>query len=69
VRPYLRGRRFGHAMLEAVCGLARERGAEALEINVDGEDVDARRFYEQHGFTNTDPGNTEPMYYYYRDLV
>jgi ribosomal protein S18 acetylase RimI-like enzyme len=69
VRPDLRGRRFGHAMLEAVCTLARERGAESLEINVDGEDIDARRFYERHGFTNTEPGNTEPMYYYYRDLV
>jgi ribosomal protein S18 acetylase RimI-like enzyme len=68
VRPDLRGRRFGQAMLDAVCTLARERGAEAVEINVDGEDVDARRFYERHGFTNTDPGNTEPMYYYYRDL-
>jgi GNAT superfamily N-acetyltransferase len=68
VRPDLRGQRFGHAMLEAACSLARERGAEALEINVDGEDVDARRFYERHGFTNTEPGNTEPMYYYYREL-
>jgi GNAT superfamily N-acetyltransferase len=69
VRPDMRGRRHGHAMLEAVCELARERGAESLEINVDGEDVDARRFYERHGFTNTEPGQTEPMYYYYRDLV
>ena len=65
----MRGRLHGHAMLEAVCKLARERGAESLEINVDGEDVDARRFYERHGFTNTEPGQTEPMYYYYRDLV
>ncbi|MGC9665506.1 GNAT family N-acetyltransferase [Planosporangium sp. 12N6] len=69
VRPDLRGQRFGHAMLEAACRLARERGAETLEINVDGEDTDARRFYEAHGFTNTEPGAAEPMFYYHRDLV
>jgi GNAT superfamily N-acetyltransferase len=68
VRPDMRGQRFGHAMLELACRLARERGAETLEINVDGEDVDARRFYEAHGFSNTEPGASEPMFYYYRDL-
>ncbi|NJC69559.1 GNAT family N-acetyltransferase [Planosporangium thailandense] len=69
VRPDQRGQRFGHAMLEAACRLARERGAETLEINVDGEDTDTRRFYEAHGFTNSEPGATEPMFYYYRDLT
>lgn len=68
VRPELRGRRYGHALLEAACQLARKHGAEVLEINVDGEDTDARRFYEAHGFTNTEPGASEPMYYYYREL-
>ena len=52
VRPDMRGHRFGHALLETACRLARERGAETLEINVDGEDTDARRFYEAHGFAN-----------------
>ena len=69
VRPDMRGHRFGHALLEAACHLARERGAETLEINVDGEDTDARRFYEAHGFANTEPGATEPMFFYYRDLT
>lgn len=69
VRPDIRGQRFGHAMLDAACRLARERGAESLEINVDGEDIDARRFYEAHGFSNTEPGASEPMFYYYRDLT
>jgi hypothetical protein len=32
-------------------------------------DVDARRFYEAHGFTNTEPGQTEPLLYYCRDLI
>lgn len=68
VRPGLRGQRFGHAMLEAACRLARERGAQELEINVDGDDLDARRFYESHGFANIEPGATEPMFYYYRSV-
>ena len=34
----------------------------------DGEDTDARRFYEAHGFTNTEPNQTDPMLYYYREL-
>jgi GNAT superfamily N-acetyltransferase len=68
VEPAHRSRRLGHALLEAACACARERGSEVLEINVDGEDVDARRFYEAHGFTNTEPGQTEPMYFYYREL-
>jgi GNAT superfamily N-acetyltransferase len=69
VRPDLRGQRYGHAMLEAACHLARERGVQTLEINVDGDDTDARRFYEAHGFANTEPGATEPMFCYYRDLT
>ncbi|NUT33127.1 MAG: GNAT family N-acetyltransferase [Hamadaea sp.] len=68
VAPELRGRRLGHVLLEAACEHARGRGAEVLEINVDGEDADARRFYEAHGFTHTEPGATEPMFFYYRDL-
>lgn len=68
VRPELRRQRIGHALLEAACQLALERGAEVLEINVDGEDTDARRFYEAHGFRHTEPGAAEPMLYYYREL-
>ncbi|MFF5230762.1 GNAT family N-acetyltransferase [Dactylosporangium sp. NPDC000521] len=68
VKPELRNQRFGHAMLTAACEVAKGRGAEALEINVDGADTDARRFYEAHGFVNVEPGADEPMYFYYRDL-
>ena len=48
--------------------LVRDRGGALMEINVDGEDTDARRFYEAHGFTNTEPDQTDPMLYYYREL-
>ena len=68
VRPELRGHRLGSALLEAALDLVRDRGGALLEINVDGEDTDARRFYEAHGFTNTEPNQTDPMLYYYREL-
>jgi len=39
-----------------------------LEINVDGEDVGARRFYERHGYRNSEPGSDEQLLYYFREL-
>ena len=68
VVPDLRGRGIGSALLALVEATARKRGAEVLEVNVDGEDIDARRFYERHGYTNTEPGQHEPMLYYYREI-
>ena len=68
VRPGLRGQLLGSALLAAACELVRDRGGELVEINVDGEDVGARRFYEARGFTNTEPNGTEPMLYYYQEL-
>jgi GNAT superfamily N-acetyltransferase len=68
VVPAMRGRGIGSALLALVEATAGQRGAELLEINVDGEDTDARRFYERHGYTNTEPDQAEPMLYYYREL-
>jgi GNAT superfamily N-acetyltransferase len=68
VRPDLRGGGIGSALLDRVCALARERGAELVEINVDEDDVGARRFYERHGFANTEPGRDDRMLYYFREL-
>ena len=67
VRPELRGRRIGHALIEAVEALAAERGGRIVEVNVDGEDVDARRFYAAHGYAFIEPGATEPSYYYAKE--
>jgi GNAT superfamily N-acetyltransferase len=68
VAPELRGRGLGTSLLQAAEAATRERGAEVLEINVDGDDTDARRFYERHGYSNTEPGQDQPMLYYYREL-
>ena len=56
-------------LLAEAGGVAVQRGAELLEINVDGEDTDARRFYERHGYANIEPGQDQPMFYYYRELT
>jgi GNAT superfamily N-acetyltransferase len=68
VVPELRGRGLGSALLAAAEEATRGRGGELLEINVDADDVDARRFYERHGYANHEPGEDEPLLYYYRDL-
>ena len=68
VRPGMRGEGIGHTVLERAMALARERGSETFEINVDEDDTDARRFYEAHGFSNTEPGRTDRLLYYFREL-
>lgn len=68
VVPELRGRGVGSALLEAAEAIVRKFGAEAVEINVDSDDVDARRFYEQRGYSNTDQGRDDQMLYYFREL-
>jgi len=67
VRPDLRGRRIGHDLITAVEALAAERGGRVVEVNVDGEDTDARRFYVAHGYSHTEPGATEPSYFYAKE--
>jgi ribosomal protein S18 acetylase RimI-like enzyme len=69
VAPELRRRGLGSALLTAAETLTRQRGGELLEINIDGDDIDARRFYERHGYTNTEPGQDQPLLYYYRELT
>jgi GNAT superfamily N-acetyltransferase len=68
VRPQLRGRGIGHELLERAIALARGRGSENFEINVDEGDTDAQRFYERHGFSNRDPDSGERAFYYFRAI-
>lgn len=68
VVPGRRGRGLGSALLGATEQVVRERGGELLEINVDGDDTAARRFYERHGYRNHEPGQDEQLLYYFREL-
>ncbi len=69
VVPGLRGQGVGSALLAAAESVTRARGGELLEINVDGQDTDARRFYARPGYLNREPGQDHPLLYYYRELT
>jgi GNAT superfamily N-acetyltransferase len=68
VAPQRRNHGLGTKLLAAAEAVVLRRGGELLEINVDGEDADARRFYERHGYVERDPGQSEPQLYYHREL-
>ena len=68
VVPQRRSRGTGAALLAAAEAVVRDRGGELLEINVDGEDAGARRFYERHSYRCTSPAEPEPALYYSREL-
>jgi GNAT superfamily N-acetyltransferase len=68
VAPDQRNQGFGTALLKAAEDVVRRHGGEVLEINVDGDDRDARRFYERHGYRNTEPGRDEQLLYYFREF-
>ncbi len=69
VVPPLRGRGIGLALLRAAEDVVRERGGELLEVNVDDDGQGARRFYERHGYVNTEPGSDDAQLYFSRDLL
>jgi ribosomal protein S18 acetylase RimI-like enzyme len=69
VRPALRGRGLGRAIMQAVLAEARRRDADTIEIGVDEPDLGARHLYESLGFTNrVREGDEAVMYVYELDL-
>jgi GNAT superfamily N-acetyltransferase len=68
VAPGRRGQGLGSELLRLAEQVILARGGELLEINVDGDDLDARRFYERHGYRNSEPGQEEQLLYYFREL-
>jgi GNAT superfamily N-acetyltransferase len=68
VRPDLRDRGIGTALLTTAIAWVRENQGGEMTINVDEIDVDTRRFYERHGFVNIEPGNEYRMLCYLQEL-
>ncbi len=68
VRPALRDRGIGTALLTGAVGEVRRRHGHEMHINVDEIDADTRRFYERHGFVNFEPGTDYRMLCYVREF-
>lgn len=69
VVPALRGRGIGRALLEAAIALAREEGADHMDLGTSEDDVAARKLYERCGFTRHEGGPGGPlMFVYEREL-
>lgn len=68
VRPDLRDRGIGTALLQGFLAACRDRKAGEMHINVDEVDTDTRRFYERHGFVNVLPGTDDRMLFYEIEL-
>lgn len=69
VAPDRRGEGIGRSLLEAAIELARERGADHIELGTSEDDVAARALYESLGFTNREGRPDGPiMYFYEREI-
>lgn len=69
VAPARRSHGLGARLLTAVEAEVRRRGGAVVEINVDGDDGGAPRFYRRHGYRNTDIGADVPLLYFFRELA
>jgi GNAT superfamily N-acetyltransferase len=63
VIPDLRGRGIGALLIATVETTCRDQGVAQVEINVDEGDLDARRFYERHGYRSGDGDGDRGLFY------
>ena len=69
VVPDRRGQGLGRALMEAAMDVAREGGADYMDLGTGEDDVAARALYESLGFSNREGRAAGPVNYYYeRDL-
>ena len=69
VVPAQRGRGLGRALMNAAMELARQTGADYMDLGTSEADVAARALYESLGFSNREGKPDGPVNYYYeRDL-
>ena len=65
VVPKHRGQGLGRALMEAAIDLARERGADYMDLGTAETDTAARALYESLGFSNREGKPDGPVNYYY----
>jgi ribosomal protein S18 acetylase RimI-like enzyme len=65
VVPDRRGQGHGRALMEAAIDLAREKGADRMDLGTSEDDVVARALYERLGFTNREKPPDGPITYFY----
>jgi ribosomal protein S18 acetylase RimI-like enzyme len=65
VVPASRGRGLGRTLMNEAMRLAREQGADYMDLNTAETDVVARKLYESLGFTNREGKPDGPVNYYY----
>ena len=69
VVPSMRRQGLGRALMEAAMTVARERGADSMDLGTEESDTAARALYESLGFTNREGGADGPlMFIYEREL-
>jgi ribosomal protein S18 acetylase RimI-like enzyme len=69
VVPAQRGRGLGRALMNAAMDLARQNGADYMDLNTAETDAAARALYESLGFSHREGKPDGPINYYYeRDL-
>jgi ribosomal protein S18 acetylase RimI-like enzyme len=65
VVPDRRGQGLGRALMEAAIELAREQGADYMDLGTGEDDVAARALYESLGFDNRGGRRDGPVNYFY----
>ena len=65
VAPDRRGQGLGQALMEAAIELARDKGADYMDLGTGEDDVAARALYESLGFSNRGGKRDGPVNYFY----
>jgi ribosomal protein S18 acetylase RimI-like enzyme len=65
VVPDRRGQGLGRALMEAAIELARQKGADHMDLGTSEDDVAARALYESLGFINREGRPDGPITYFY----
>ena len=65
VAPDRRGHGLGRALMEEAIRLARDKGADHMDLGTSDDDVAARALYESVGFSNRESRPDGPLNYFY----